>query len=305
MMDYQEREEPAAGATIRRAGTEDFAGIYDVWYDNEVGDDPNPPPRTMLPDYAHILATGELYVAEQDGQIAGFAGTVTRGTVTFLTDLFVRPRRHSAGLGGRLLRRAFAAHAERIRCTVSSNDLRAQSLYIRAGMRPQWPEYLLRADAPPGAAPFGGDLAIVEGQAGDPALVQWDADIGGRERPQDHAYWVEQEGGVPLWFRREGRTLGYGYARLRAGTLWSPGAARIGPVGAHTPENAAACVCAAMRWAAGRARVLRIDIPGPHPALAALLAMGFQITYVETFVSTARTPFFDPTRYAGSGGSLL
>jgi hypothetical protein len=45
-------------------------------------------------------------------------------------------------------------------------------------------------------------------------------------------------------------------------------------------------------------------VPGPHAGLAALLAAGFRIFYVETFVSTG-APFFDPLCYAGSGGSLL
>lgn len=38
------------------------------------------------------------------------------------------------------------------------------------------------------------------------------------------------------------------------------------------------------------ADVLRIEVPGPHPCLAALLERGFRITYVDTFVSTSDTP---------------
>ena len=50
------------------------------------------------------------------------------------------------------------------------------------------------------------------------------------------------------------------------------------------------------------AAVLRIDVPGPHPSLAALLDAHFRIRDVETFMSAARTPFVDAQRYIGSGG---
>jgi hypothetical protein len=37
-----------------------------------------------------------------------------------------------------------------------------------------------------------GEVEVVKGKAGDPELVQWDTEISGRYRPQDHAYWVRQ-----------------------------------------------------------------------------------------------------------------
>jgi hypothetical protein len=55
---------------------------------------------------------------------------------------------------------------------------------------------------------------------------------------------------------------------------------------------------------AGEVRV-RIDVPGPHPALAPLLERGFQIVYVETFQSSAAAPFFDARCYIPSGSDLL
>jgi hypothetical protein len=39
--------------------------------------------------------------------------------------------------------------------------------------------------------------------------------------------------------------------------------------------------------------------------LAALLERGFHITYVETFVSNATSPFFDPRCYIASESDLL
>jgi hypothetical protein len=51
--------------------------------------------------------------------------------------------------------------------------------------------------------------------------------------------------------------------------------------------------------------VLLIDVPGPHPSLAPLLATGFRIDYVEIYVSTEQAPFFDPRCYIASGSNLL
>ncbi|HWQ12352.1 MAG TPA: GNAT family N-acetyltransferase [Roseiflexaceae bacterium] len=294
------------GVHIRPAQPGDLPAVYDLFYALEVGDDPDVPPRpAMLPDYPHLLVHGELYVAEAGSEIVGFAGVVARGETAYLTDLFVRPDRQSGRIGARLLRHALLPHTSRVRFTVSSNDPRALSLYIRAGMRPHWPNFLLRGHAPSLSGLLLGDVAAVEADPDDPELLAWDAAASGRERPQDHAYWVREEGAAPLWLRRSGETIGYGYVRLRAGTFYYPNAARVGPVGARSAALAPVCVAAAVRWAAERAAVLRLDVPGPHPALAPLLEAGFRIAYVETFVASAAVLFFDPQRYLGSGGSLF
>ena len=75
----------------------------------------------------------------------------------------------------------------------------------------------------------------------------------------------------------------------------------VGPVGAGTAEDAADCLLAAVEFARTRSDRVRLSVPGPHPALAALLDAGFHITYLETFVSSAAAPFLDPARYVGSG----
>lgn len=317
---------------FRPASDADLPFIYDVFYVNEVAGDPHPPPprEDESPGLRHLLQAGTLYVAERDGEILAHAAAMswdrvagsvnsgskggahsaaagtprTVGRVAFLTDLFVRPDRQSAGLGRELLRRVLPRD-ERLRCTFSSSDPRALSLYIRDGMRPQWPHFCLRLQGPPRRDLSIGDVETVEALAGDPLLMQWDAEIGGRPRPADHAYWVRAQRAVPLWFRRRGAVIGYAYARLGAGSLYHPDACTLGPIGARRPEDAAACVLAAVAWARRHAGVLLVNVPGPHPALAPLLDAGFHITYVETFLSTADTPFFDARCYVASGSDLF
>jgi GNAT superfamily N-acetyltransferase len=289
---------------IRPAREADLRAVYDVFYANEVRGAAAPPPQGDVPvDLRHILRTGTLSVAVQDGRVLAFAAAVTRGGVAFLTDLFVHPDHQSSGLGSALLGHVLPRDG-RIRCTLSSTDPRALALYIRAGLQPQWPHFNLQRVDPAPVDPPPVDLTVVEAHADDPELVRWDARVSGRLRSVDHAYWLREQRAVPLWFERAGAVVGYGYVRLGAGTLWFPEACTLGPIGSATPQEVTACVLAAVGWAQQRAGVLLIDVPGPHPSLAPLLAARFQITYVETFVSSAPSPFFDARRYIASGSNL-
>jgi GNAT superfamily N-acetyltransferase len=294
---------------FRAARASDLASMYMVYCLNEVSEAEAEgilasPPQTVPATLRHVFETGTMYVAEQDGTILAFAGAITRGAVTFLTDLFVRPQTQSAGLGKALLERVLPRQHP-LHCTMSSTDPRAQALYIRYGMQPIFPHFNLQWQGHAHEEPFPADIEVLEGQAGDPALVQWDAQVSGRARPVDHAFWIEQQHSIPLWFRRRGVIVGYAYVRLVEESWLSPQRWVVGPVGVSTPEHAAPCVLAATAWAQRRAERVRIDMPGPHPSLAPLLERGFQIIYVETFHVTAPTPIFDARCYIPSGSDLL
>ncbi|MBV9259196.1 MAG: GNAT family N-acetyltransferase [Ktedonobacteraceae bacterium] len=290
---------------IRLARENDLPQIHQVFYQNEVRGIKSPPsPGNVPPTSRHILHTGSMYVAEQDGQILAFAGAITRSTTTFLTDLFVHPEAQSSGLGKMLLERAFPQD-ELIHCTMSSTDPRAQALYIRSGMQPKFPNFNLQWDGTPPENLPDSSIEVVEGDAADPALIQWDAEVSGRERWQDHVFWVKEQQAVPLWFLRNKTTIGYGYVRLNVETLWYPQVCKVGPIGVNSPEHATDCVLAAINWACKQAEVVSIDVPGPHTCLATLLDSGFRIIYVELFVSNETRPFFDAERYIPSGSSLL
>jgi len=293
--------------TCRSAYETDLAQVYDVFYQNEVHDTPNPPlPGVVSSDLYHIFETGTIYVAEQDDSILAFAAAITRDNVVFLTDLFVRPDRQSSRLGQTLLEYVMPGN-EQVHCTFSSTDPRALALYIRSGMQPQWPHFCLRLIGPLRDHSSNTGIEISEGQPDDTAFVQWDAQISGRLRPADHTHWLHHQRTIPLWFTRQGNRIGYAYVRLGEGTIWYPGACTLGPIGALSPEDAAACTLAAVNYARKQAGadVLLINVPGPHPALAPLLNTGFHITYVETFLSTATTPFFDARCYISSGSNLF
>jgi GNAT superfamily N-acetyltransferase len=291
---------------IRPATAADLSAIYQLWYEAEVGDDPDPPLPGDPALYQHELNNAETYVVERAGEVIAFATLLSRSGVVFLADFFVRAGAQSAGIGQRLLRQILPQDG-RLCCTLSSADPRALALYIRLGLHPRWPHFCLRAATDQiGPLPDPAEISLEEGQPGDPALLQWDAAIAGRYRPADHAYWLEQTKARPLWFKRQGQVIGYGYAQgYSPESLWYPQAITLGPIGVRTGADATACVCAAVGWARSRAETLLIGLPGPHPALIALLDARFKITYVETFLASAEPTFFDPTRYLPGSSTLF
>ncbi len=248
-----------------------------------------------------------MWIADAAGEAVGFAGLIVRSGIGFLSEFFVHPRHQSHGIGRELLTHALSAGAQRY-CTLSSSDPRALALYVRAGLVPQWPHFLLTgaADQLTGADTSG--ARVQEARADDPAIVEWDARIGGRWRPEDHTFWQSGLGGIPVWVERGGETIGYGYARPQPSNVGGPASVTIGPICADAPAAAAACVEAVVGWARAHGEVIHAAVPGPHPALPALLAAGFRITYIETFVASDADAFCDPRTYmpgAGMEGSTL
>jgi GNAT superfamily N-acetyltransferase len=283
--------------TIRAATPDDLPAVNALYYNNEVdaGDD-WAPPRRELSCFEHELRTGTMMVAERDGEALGFASSIRRGDVTYLAELFIHPERQSWGIGQALLRAVLPE--EGICCTLASRDFRALALYTRAGMQPQWPHIWLRAASDEIGEMAVGGVEVVEAGTEAAEVEDWDAEISGRRRPEDVAYWLRAGQAVPVWFRRGSETLGYAYIQMRSPfSLWMPEASFIGPLGVRAAQDAAACVAAAVRWVAPRTSDVRLAVPGPHPALPSLLDAGLQIVYVETFCSSAASPIFDSRRY--------
>ncbi len=165
----------------------------------------------------------------------------------------------------------------------------------------RWPHIQLRADPVAGGTLPPSGVEVVGAHVDDLELVRRDKEISGRRRPEDHAYWVRERGGVPLWFARRGQIIGYGFAQICSDDLLRhPDTITLG---ARTSDDAVAWVRAAVRWARKHSAVARISVTGPHPTLAALLAERFRIVEAETFCSTADEPFVDAQRYISSGAS--
>jgi len=296
---------------VRPATASDLPAVHAIWRHNDAPDETPqlPAPADVLSGFVYEQQHGAMCVAETNtDRVIGFGGSVTwdgpRGSLTYLADLFIAPDIQSHGVGQAILQ---ALPLSGPRCVHASTDPRATALYIRTGMLPLWPNLWLVADAErhPGlrldALP-GADLELTPAAADDATLAAWDARHFGYRRPRDLAWQVASRAALPLWFRRAGATIGYGYIQRHCDeSLSRPGAWTVGPIGAETPEDARDCVCAAVCWAAQRSPAARLGVPGPHPALAPLIEAGCRIVYNETFLASPDAELPDVTRYLPSG----
>ncbi|NUW36660.1 GNAT family N-acetyltransferase [Nonomuraea sp. SMC257] len=110
-------------------------------------------------------AFGKLVLAPTaNGQARGFGGTLRRGAVTHLGDLFVLPEHQSSGVGRSLLAELLGGDGPKV--TFASSDPRAMSLYIRYGLRPWCPLLYLTGPASGLPGPASGLIGPASGLIG-------------------------------------------------------------------------------------------------------------------------------------------
>ncbi len=249
----------------------------------------------------HGLATGLASVAVEDGKVSGFGIAFERDDTRFLGHLFVDTVRQSSGTGRRLLE-SVVPGVQAPTATVGSEDLRAQALYIRAGLLPCWPVYGISGTAATaGRLPDPG-LRVIEAGPVDQVWMTWDHKYSRRKRVEDATFLANDWGFRKLWLEQDGEKVGYAGVSLRyLGTdaAINTGGVVVGPVGAASPEIAARCLIAAVQWAGRQqgAESLSIDLPGPHPGIVPLLESGFRIEEQQVFFSSDPTRFGYPTLY--------
>jgi hypothetical protein len=238
-----------------------------------------------------------MWVAETGGALIGYAALIERGGVGFIAELFVRPESQSARIGGGLLAKLLETSAPTL-CTMSSGDPRAISLYIRAGLQPRWPHFQLMG-SPEHLPHLGPDVEATEIEEQDQAIIGWDAEISGRARPEEHAYWRSTRA-IPLWVRGKDGIVGYGYVHRTPASVRAAAGVLLGPIGARSAADAAASLDAILRWSRRFGHAVHVGIPGPHPSLPALIRAGFRIKFVETYCCSNPTALFDPRTYIPS-----
>lgn len=255
----------------------------------------------------HGFNSGDMRVAVRDGKIIGFGAALSRGRLRFLAQLFVLPEAQQSGVGRAILN-AIMPHDGRPLACVSTGDLRALAAYARHGMTPRWPYYVVRrASAGIEQLPWD-SVEVVEADPDDSELVAWDARSFGNARPEDLAFLRRDRVGSPFWLRRAGVTLGYAFInRLFEGSdaIFYGGdrTVSVGPLGVREPADAPAATLAVTRHAARFGGEVMLEIMGPHPAFAPLLAAGFQIRELQTFMASDPSAVGDPTSYIPLSGA--
>jgi GNAT superfamily N-acetyltransferase len=212
------------------------------------------------PDYLDCERRyGRLAVAVRDGTgPVAFGGTLHRGGITHLGDLFVDPAHQSAGAGRALLDEVLDGSGERV--TFATADPRAVPLYIRFGMIPRCPLFYVCG---PTDALAGPETSTVDVSA----VVAADAAASGGDRAEV-LHWYAGLPGV----RVHSGPDGYAFTREVGGDVL------VGP----------ACGTETVLGAAARhpGRTVRLPLFGLHPLLPRLLAAGLRIGDTDTYLAS-------------------
>jgi GNAT superfamily N-acetyltransferase len=161
--------------------------------------------------FEYLARTAEYFwVAEEAGEIVGFARSTLHDGLLELVDFFVLPGNQSTGVGRELLARAFPREGKHRRAIIASSDIRALSRYLKAGVYPRFPIYYIFREP----RPVGFELPLeIRPVAATPetlaAIREVDRAILGFERDEDHEFLLNDR--QAYLFYRNGRIAGYGY----------------------------------------------------------------------------------------------
>jgi GNAT superfamily N-acetyltransferase len=233
-----------------------------------------------------------LWVAEDEGQIVGFAFSWVCDDLWFLAQLFVSPGQQGTGIGNELLNRTLQqaetrGSTNRVLITFAFNRV-SQGLYIRHGLFPRVPLYFVSASREALRGHLGGARfrcePIEKRAARLRNLIEIDAQVLGISREKHHGFLVNEDGTRGVAFYDGDNCVGYAY-------ISSSG--HIGPLAVAQPEAMGAALRTALSIAAdGGASNVSAFLPGTsEAALALAIECGMRITF-PMMVMSAR-PFGD------------
>jgi GNAT superfamily N-acetyltransferase len=237
-----------------------------------------------------------LWVAEEAGQMLGFAFSWVCGDFWFLAQLFVAPDRQGAGIGNELIARTFeqarkAGAANKALITFAFNTV-SQGLYIRHGLYPRFPIYVVSAARQRvkdrlqavqlGCASIGTAPVDLE------KLARIDRAALGVSREKHHKYLIDENIARGVFLNAGDHCVGYAYINADG---------HIGPLAVLQPENLGAAFATALRLAAdGNSERVSAFLPGTcDAALAVALGQGMRIAFPMLMMSSKSAG--DWTRY--------
>jgi ribosomal protein S18 acetylase RimI-like enzyme len=238
------------------------------------------------PDYlGHLLDHGTVRVAEDSGEVLGYAAAIRVGPATMLTDLFISPAAQGRGAGAALL--AATMRGATWPMTFSSTDGRAIGLYTRLGMTGRWALLYLRGDPAgvtgtdphTGGRPVDGPHSVggARAEIADPArAAALEYGWTGNNRAAQYAYWVARPDGAAYLVRDDSGPMAVGCV---GGAGASYGLTHLG----LAPGAPAATALLALLSRLSRPGV--VCLPSTHPAVAHLLRHGFVIDDFDLFMT--------------------
>jgi len=268
---------------------------------------PDVPARDMAFALAHLQRTDPrgFHVAEREGRVVAFASTILRGNTHFLSMFWALPSLQSKGIGRRLLTRAFEhprPPASAVRCVFASLDLRAQTLYLKFGMRPRGMFYMLKGKPRPAARPRHAVELEPIGAPGTTSremlaiAARFDRTFRGTRRDPDIRF-VTTLPDARFFRARAGRTtLGYAVINPRG---------RVGPAGVIDPRYGAGLAWAIQNTAREMgAETIMLNVPGMNTsALDVFFRSGFKTVFFGAWMAAKPVGSFET--YVLAGGMLL
>jgi GNAT superfamily N-acetyltransferase len=165
----------------------------------------------LEPFLTHLAAhAAEWWVAEDpaDGSMIGYARSIERGGLFELSEFFVRPGRQSAGVGRRLLERAFPRERGEVRAIIATTDVRGLHRYYAAETMVRFA--IASLTTAPKATRRAADIEVVSAtfdDVGEVAAIE--EAVFGYPRHAEYAWLFEQR--EAYLYRRAGRTVGFAF----------------------------------------------------------------------------------------------
>jgi GNAT superfamily N-acetyltransferase len=239
---------------------------------------------------------GGLWVADDAGEIFGFAWSWVCGDLWFLAQLFVAPGHQGRGIGNELLQRTLeharkAGAIKKALITFTFNRV-SQGLYIRHGLFPKMPIYFFgaareRVMAGLPDAPLR-SIAIEDTAAHMKSLAEIDAHAVGVPREKHHRYLLNDPATKGVMLCAGSECVGYAY-------ISSDG--HIGPLAVARAEVLGDAFTTALKMAAdGGSEQISAFLPGTcDSALSLAVKHGMRITFPMLLM--ASPGFGDWTQY--------
>jgi GNAT superfamily N-acetyltransferase len=151
----------------------------------------------------------QFWVAEDDGEVIGYARTIEHDGLQELTEFFVLPKQQSAGVGGELLSRAFADGGAPYRTIIALLDERALYRYLKMGV---YGRFLLKYFSRKAErVTVETDLAIepLDLETHLNVICRIDKELLAYTRADIHRWLAKDREGFV--YKRSGEVVGYGY----------------------------------------------------------------------------------------------
>ncbi|KAA0997693.1 GNAT family N-acetyltransferase [Paraburkholderia panacisoli] len=226
-----------------------------------------------------------VWLAEDDGEIVGFALSWVCGRLWFLAELFVAPGRQEQGIGNELLDRTMrhasqAGATEKSLITFAFNVV-SQGLYVRHGLFPRVPIHLCSAERESLRQAHGPALCAtpIRTAAVDLEMLrQIDVATLGVSREKHHRYLLGDPRMKGVFLEEGSELVGYAYVAATG---------HVGPLAVMRAHAMPGAFRAALAMAvAGDAKQISVFVPGTSDALAIAASQGMRFALPMVLMST-------------------